>query len=100
MEDAKLTMPGLLRNIDIMADVLCFLTRRELALQLAGVNRRFSALCNCWCQEQEDEKKAGEDDAEAASVDDASAAVVPAPSAYENAQQRKRKWDHGSKCMN
>ena len=46
---------ALLRNTDVMADVLGFLARRELALQLASVSIVFSTLCNCWCQEQETE---------------------------------------------
>ena len=58
----KLAMNGLLRNTDVMADVLAFLTRRELALQLARVNAAFSDLCNCWCQPEEQEVEAGTDD--------------------------------------
>ena len=95
MEDAKLTMIRLVWNTDVMVDVLNFLTRRELALQLAGVNRRFSTLCNCWCQEQKEEAK-NNADAEAASVGDAPAAEVPASSTLDNGQQRKRKWNEGS----
>ena len=41
----SMAMTALLRdNTDVMADVLGFLTRRELALQLASVNIAFSAL--------------------------------------------------------
>ena len=50
METVKLTMNRLLRDTDVMADVLGFLPRREIALRLANVNVAFSALCNCWCQ--------------------------------------------------
>ena len=50
----KLTMTALLRDTDVMADVLAFLPRKMIALQLARVNRRFSALCNCWCQPKEE----------------------------------------------
>ena len=56
MEDLKLTMTRLLQNTDVMADVLGFLTRKVIALQLASVNGAFSALCSCWCQPEEEEK--------------------------------------------
>ena len=74
----KLAMTALLRDTDVMADVLGFLARRELALQLARINRQFSALCNCWCLQPEEEMANGVEtetaaDVEAASVDDASA---------------------------
>ena len=51
----RLTMAALLRNTDVMADVLGFLPRKVIALRLACVNRRFSALCNCWCQPEVEE---------------------------------------------
>ena len=75
----KLTM--LLRDTDVMADVLGFFTRKEIALQLARVNRQFSALCNCWCQPETDNDP---EDAEANSVS-------------ERVKQRKRKPGQGSK---
>ena len=53
-------------NTDVMADVLGFMTRRENALQLAAVSVVFSALCNCWCQPEEE----NDDDEKAASVGD------------------------------
>ena len=68
----KLAMAALLRNTDVMADVLAFLPRRGIALQLARVNRQFSALCNCSCSQPEKEE------------------AVPTPSAFENVEQRKR----------
>ena len=43
MEDVKLTLTALLRNVDVMADVLGFLTRREISLQL-GRRRLFGPL--------------------------------------------------------
>ena len=66
----KLAMTALLRDTDVMADVLGFLTRRKIALRLARVNRRFSALCNCWCQPEEETDDSG---------------------SFKNGQQRKRK---------
>ena len=77
MEDVKLTMSGLLQNTDTMADVLGFLTRREIALQLASVNVAFSALCHCWCQPMEE---------------------VEAASVGQRVKQRKRKFNQGLKC--
>jgi len=65
----KLAMTALLRDTDVMADVLGFLPRKMIALQLTRVNRRFSTLCNCWCREEEGNGQ----------------------------QQRKRKWNQGSK---
>ena len=47
-------MAALLRDVDVMVDVLGFLTRREIAFQLASVNVAFSALCNCSCQQEEE----------------------------------------------
>ena len=77
---------ALVRNTDVMADVLAFLPRKMIALRLAVVNVAFSALCNCWCQPEEVEA----DEADAESVDSAL-------SAFGNGQQRKRKWSQGSK---
>ena len=75
-------MARLLRDTDVMADVLAFLPRKVIALQLASVNVAFSALCNCWCISQEDEDNA-------ASVCDASASAVPASSAYHGSKSKK-----------
>jgi len=55
-------MAMMLRDTDVMADVLGFFTRREIVNQLAGVNVAFSDLCNCWCQLEEEEEKVDEDD--------------------------------------
>ena len=95
-ERRRFPLPMLLRNTDVMADVLGFLPRKVIALKLAAVNVAFSTLCNCWCQMEKE--KADDDgcDAETASVGDKSA--VPASPAFENGQQqRKRKLDRGSK---
>jgi len=82
-------MAALLRDTDVMADVLAFLPRKVIALRLARVNVAFSALCHCWCQPEEEE----ENDPEAyeTSVDDAPTAL----SDYKDGLQRKRKWDQG-----
>jgi len=57
---------ALLCNADVMADVLGFLERSALALQLASVNSAFAGLCSCWCQRKGEAEKADyEDDAEA-----------------------------------
>ena len=80
-------MTALLPSVDVMADVLAFLTRHEIALQLASVNRRFSSLCHYWCQPEEEK------------ADDDAAAAVPASSAIENVQQQ-RKLNQGSKSKN
>ena len=53
--DRPASMTMLLGDVYLMADVLGFLARRELALQLASVSVAFSALCNCWCQEEQAE---------------------------------------------
>jgi len=86
VERRRFPLPMLVRNTDVMADVLGFLPRREIALRLACVNRRFSALCNCWCR-QEADGKADENDVEAKSVSDASAATVPVSSAFERSKK-------------
>ena len=89
----RLKQTALLRNTDVMADVLGFLERKVIALRLASVSVAFSALCNCWCQPEEEEEQ---NDVEAyeASVEDVPTALsVP----DENEQQQKRKWDQVSK---
>ena len=93
MQNIKPKMNALLRDTDVMADVLGFLTRKMIALQLASFNRQFAALCHCWCQPEEE--AVAENDA--ASVGDASALAMPASSATENGQKRKRKLNQGSK---
>ena len=74
-------MAVLLRESDEMADVLGFFTRREIARQLASVSGAFSALCNCWCRQPE-------------TVTGTGSGIT---TAFENGQQRKRKWNQGSK---
>ena len=76
---------ALLRNTDVMADVLGFLPRKIIALQLACVNRQFSALCNCWCQpeEQEEVSKAGTDEPGGSGGDNR---------CFETGRQQQRKW--------
>ena len=83
----KLSRPTLLPSADVMADVLGFLTRKMIALQLARVNRRLSALCSCWCRPEK------EYNAEAVVYADslALAAAVSASSALEHGHQRKSK---------
>ena len=77
--ETKLAINALVRNTDVMADVLAFLPRKVIANQLAHVNRQFSALCNCWCQPDEAD------------------AAVPSSSTLENWLQRKGKWNQGLK---
>ena len=87
--ETKLAINALVRNTDVMADVLAFLPRKVIALRLARVNRQFSALCNCWCQPEEEEEKAYDD----------AAAAVPASSVIESVQQRKlNQGSKGKKC--
>ena len=67
----KLNMAGLLWNTDVMADVLAFLPRKMIALQLASASVAFSALCSCCCLPEMEQVEAIEEncaDAEVAPV--------------------------------